>query len=427
MNNKLSISEVAGLVSRKCGLTKKECEPLLKEAFLLAAETLSSGEPLVMKGIGSFRLVWVNPRGSVDINTGEAITIPGHYKLSYLPDKALREAVNEPFACFTTEVLPPAGESVSGRPEKEEAVALHVSEAQEETVAAEVPEKARAASAGESSPGGELHIAPGEQEQEQGARESAPVPEETAPSVAVADNVAPQQEPAAASGEMPVGEKDGNGTSGVRTATDGGEEAGKKPDGGDAEASAGKPESGTASGNEVEREYRRRTRNGYIAGFVTAALLFLLIGGGVCFFRSHSGNLDITFSIFKFPSAGGGKDAAAVNKTDTAAVVTDGSVAEQRQSETGPGAAAGKEAEAVVETVEPGKFLTTIALKHYGNKIFWVYIYRENEDRIWNPRYLPKGFKVVVPPPSKYGIDSEDEASVRKAQELEKQILYEIE
>ena len=31
--------------------------------------------------------------------------IPGHYKLSFIPDKVLREAVNAPFSSFSVEVL----------------------------------------------------------------------------------------------------------------------------------------------------------------------------------------------------------------------------------------------------------------------------------------------------------------------------------
>ena len=81
----------------------------------------------------------------------------------------------------------------------------------------------------------------------------------------------------------------------------------------------------------------------------------------------------------------------------------------------------------LIDTIQRGKFLTTIAEKHYGDKAFWVYIYRENSGRIWNPRDLKAGFKVVVPVASKYGIDATNPESVSKAKELEKQILYEIE
>ena len=162
--------------------------------------------------------------------------------------------------------------------------------------------------------------------------------------------------------------------------------------------------------------------SGYIAGFATAVLLFLIIGGGAYYFYSNSKNFDITLSVFKFPFAAENKEEP--NKPDTAVVEKEAGVP---IPETASESDVAADTETVVETIEPGKFLTTIALKHYGNKIFWVYIYRENEDKIWNPRYLPKGFEVVVPPRSKYGIDSEDEASIRRAQDLEKQILYEIE
>ena len=83
--------------------------------------------------------------------------------------------------------------------------------------------------------------------------------------------------------------------------------------------------------------------------------------------------------------------------------------------------------EPVIETIERGKFLTTIAQKYYGDKVFWVYIYRENSGRIWNPKDLKAGFEVVVPEASKYDIDASNPESVQRAKELEKQILYEIE
>ena len=83
--------------------------------------------------------------------------------------------------------------------------------------------------------------------------------------------------------------------------------------------------------------------------------------------------------------------------------------------------------EPIIETIERGKFLTTIAQKYYGDKVFWVYIYRENSGRIWNPKDLKAGFEVVVPDASKYDIDASNPESVQRAKELEKQILYEIE
>lgn len=106
MNAKISLPELIDQLSRKSDCTKKEAEQFLKEFFSLAADTVSRGENLKINGLGQFRSVWVEPRASVNVRTGEPMEIPGHYKLSFSPDKAMREAVNAPFSCFIPEVLP---------------------------------------------------------------------------------------------------------------------------------------------------------------------------------------------------------------------------------------------------------------------------------------------------------------------------------
>ena len=106
MNAKISLPELIDQLSRKNNCTKKEAEQFLKEFFSLAADTVIRGENLKINGLGQFRSVWVEPRASVNVRTGEPMEIPGHYKLSFSPDKAMREAVNAPFSCFIPEVLP---------------------------------------------------------------------------------------------------------------------------------------------------------------------------------------------------------------------------------------------------------------------------------------------------------------------------------
>ena len=106
MNAKISLPELIDQLSRKNNCTKKEAEQFLKEFFSLAADTVIRGENLKINGLGQFRSVWVEPRASVNVRTGEPMEIPGHYKLSFSPDKAMREAVNAPFSCFRPEVLP---------------------------------------------------------------------------------------------------------------------------------------------------------------------------------------------------------------------------------------------------------------------------------------------------------------------------------
>ena len=73
--------------------------------------------------------------------------------------------------------------------------------------------------------------------------------------------------------------------------------------------------------------------------------------------------------------------------------------------------------------VAPGQRLTSIAENEYGDKVFWVYIYIENRAAISNPDILHVGAKIFVPPAEKYGIDSNDPASVQKAKEIANKIL----
>ena len=90
---------------RKMNITKKEAETFLKEFFTVSTEVITSGEELRINGLGLFKPIWVEARGSINIQTGEPVEIPGHYKLSFIPDKVLREAVNAPFSSFSVAKL----------------------------------------------------------------------------------------------------------------------------------------------------------------------------------------------------------------------------------------------------------------------------------------------------------------------------------
>ena len=80
--------------------SKKSSEDFLKELFSLIAETLVSGENVKIKKLGTFKVIDVEPRKSVNINSGEEMLIPGHKKITFTPDKEFAEAVNSPFSAF---------------------------------------------------------------------------------------------------------------------------------------------------------------------------------------------------------------------------------------------------------------------------------------------------------------------------------------
>lgn len=72
--------------------------------------------------------------------------------------------------------------------------------------------------------------------------------------------------------------------------------------------------------------------------------------------------------------------------------------------------------------IKDGDRLTLYSLKKYGHKIFWVYIYQENKNVISNPDDISIGTRIIIPPASKYKINSKDNKSISDALILEKEI-----
>lgn len=77
----------------------------MRELFGVITETISSKDYVRIKDFGTFKLVAVSSRKSVDVNTGEPIEIPPHYKLSFSPEKSFREQINSPFAHIQSVLL----------------------------------------------------------------------------------------------------------------------------------------------------------------------------------------------------------------------------------------------------------------------------------------------------------------------------------
>jgi hypothetical protein len=73
--------------------------------------------------------------------------------------------------------------------------------------------------------------------------------------------------------------------------------------------------------------------------------------------------------------------------------------------------------------MEQGGRLTLLALKYYGDKIFWVYIYDYNKAKIGaNPDHIPVGKQILIPAKEVYGIDANSADSREKARLLQAEI-----
>lgn len=61
----------------------------MKEFFQLIEESLENDKYVKIRGLGTFKLIDVESRESVNINTGERFEIQGHTKVSFAPEPAL--------------------------------------------------------------------------------------------------------------------------------------------------------------------------------------------------------------------------------------------------------------------------------------------------------------------------------------------------
>ena len=105
MNEKLTIQDLVELLVNRHEVSQEDADVFVREFFLLIEQALDADQYVKIKGLGTFKLIGVNSRESVNVNTGERIKIEGHTKISFTPDPSLRDIINRPFSHFETVVL----------------------------------------------------------------------------------------------------------------------------------------------------------------------------------------------------------------------------------------------------------------------------------------------------------------------------------
>ena len=103
--SKISLNDLAQRLAEKSGISLQDAELFIRKMFDVANEGLQSDKFVKMKWLGTFKVMAVKDRESVDVNTGERIIIEGRDKISFTPDNILKEIVNKPFAQFETVVV----------------------------------------------------------------------------------------------------------------------------------------------------------------------------------------------------------------------------------------------------------------------------------------------------------------------------------
>lgn len=97
---KISLNNIVEELAIKSNITRDASDSFMHAFIATIEKGLQEDNMVKIKGLGTFKLLSVSDRSSVDVNTGERITIKGHNKVSFTPDSAMKEFVNRPFAHF---------------------------------------------------------------------------------------------------------------------------------------------------------------------------------------------------------------------------------------------------------------------------------------------------------------------------------------
>ena len=453
MNKKLTFPELAELLSAATNTSKRMSELFLRELFAAIAQSLIEGESVKVKGLGVFKVGEVSSRKSIDVNTGQAIEIAGHKKITFTPDKSMAEAVNASFACFeavvldddlTNEMIQEIDDEVAAAASSAEAI----SETEKEDISDENQELPEETSDEESvtlevqvettetvvTPPpfniSQVENEPATDEEPEHEAEMPAAEPQSEPDVVVTEEETPeeeseQEERESAPEESEVETEESEHVDNQPTVQAVADMAQEQSE----DTVEQSNENSEESDNYDEYQHRRHRHHhrrswydrnrfglGFMAGvfvgiaFAVTALFYLDNQGYITIIKNNINKAQPIEEVVEIADT-----IATVALGDTAPAVADSAKSEPTQPATKPAV--------MTDTVRPGNFLSRMARRFYGNSHFWVYIYEENKAKITNPNNVAEGTVVVIPPAEKYGIDAQSPESVEKARKKEGEVL----
>lgn len=102
---KINIVNLASVLAQKHNISNLDAKKFIDTFIEVIQEGINEDKLVKLKGLGTFKIIGVESRESVDVNTGNRVVIEGHDKLSFTPDTSMKELVNRPFSQFETVIL----------------------------------------------------------------------------------------------------------------------------------------------------------------------------------------------------------------------------------------------------------------------------------------------------------------------------------
>ena len=137
MMGKISLQELSNVLIERHKLEKRDAAIFVSAIFDIIQTSLEQDRIVKVKGLGTFKIIDVDDRESVNVNTGERMLIEGHNKITFAPDSLMKELVNKPFSQFDTVVLND-GVEIPEASDTEEDGELMADDADEDEVDADV-------------------------------------------------------------------------------------------------------------------------------------------------------------------------------------------------------------------------------------------------------------------------------------------------
>ena len=88
-------NELVGLVSKKCGIAKKDCMLVLDSVLDTITETLATGEDVMLFGFGKFEVRERAARTGRNPQTGAEMKIDAAKVPAFKAGKALKDLINK--------------------------------------------------------------------------------------------------------------------------------------------------------------------------------------------------------------------------------------------------------------------------------------------------------------------------------------------
>lgn len=436
MNQKITLPRLASILSEHTGLKSGECGDFVRELFAVVCDSLQKGENVKIKGFGTFKLLVVEPRKSVDVTTGEDIEIPSHTKISFVPAKELAALVNDPFEMFETveisddisnedlgdisvddfDIEQEAGQGISGLcPVVENDVDSDINKDAEITSRQDIPLDGISDNSESGFDGYVL-------DDEYMSEDDVVVGKDIDVASETVDDIPDICQPEAACVETSEEDISSDGIlaqvngfiSGVEMKED------VSMPGGDVEKDV--DEGHLADASDTAGDIRRIFGRGFAGGFLTALVLigvaFLIVwiveGKDFGFVERKISSEDVvvidSLSVVGSVASNIGSDSTMDNKDEVDVKTACEEI--RTDVDTQPSD------KVVYDMITDTRYLTTMAKEHYGNYHLWPYIYEENSSRLGHPNRIRPGTKVVVPSLSKYGVDPDNPRDIAKAKKL---------